>query len=73
LCSSNEFTVRPSQLRFALRARLDDGTSARFVAETEIEATEQVDSEDTYGGVVAANRAVGGELEELAAWCAAAP
>ncbi|HVN37801.1 MAG TPA: ABC-type transport auxiliary lipoprotein family protein [Myxococcota bacterium] len=68
----HEFTVRPSQVRFALRARLDDA-SGRFVAETEIEATEQADSEDPYGGVVAANRAVGRVLEELAAWCAAAP
>jgi cholesterol transport system auxiliary component len=68
-----EFTARPSQLRFALRARLDDGATGRFVAETELETTEPADSEDPYGGVVAANRAVGRVLEELAAWCAAAP
>lgn len=68
-----EFTVRPSQLRFALRARLDDGATGRLVAETELEITEPADSEDPYGGVVAANRAVGRVLEELAAWCAAAP
>ena len=68
-----EFTVRPSQLRFAVRARLDDGTTGRLVAETELETTEPADSEDPYGGVVAANRAVGRVLQELAAWCAAAP
>ena len=68
-----EFTVHPSQLRFVLRARLDDGATGRLVAETELETTEPADSEDPYGGVVAANRAVGRVLEQLAAWCAAAP
>jgi cholesterol transport system auxiliary component len=67
-----EFTVRPSRVRFALRARLDDGATGRLVAETDLETTEPADSEDPYGGVVAANRAVGRLLEELAAWCAAA-
>ncbi|HXK23362.1 MAG TPA: ABC-type transport auxiliary lipoprotein family protein [Myxococcota bacterium] len=68
-----EFNVRPSQVRFALRARLDDGATGHLVAETELETTEPADSEDPYGGVVAANRAVGRVLEELAAWCAAVP
>jgi cholesterol transport system auxiliary component len=66
-----EFTVRPSRLRFALRAQLVDVATQRIVGTTELEAAEPAPSDDPYGGVVAANQAVARVLAELAAWCAA--
>lgn len=64
-----EFDVRPSRLRFRLRARLIDAAAGGVLATTELEALEPAQSEDPYGGVVAANRAVARVLEALAAWC----
>lgn len=64
-----EFDERPSRLRFVLAARLVDPRAGRLVATTELEALEPADSDDAYGGVVAANRAVARVLEALAAWC----
>lgn len=66
-----EFDAEPSRVRFVLAARLVDRVAARLVASTELEALEPAESDDPYGGVVAANRAVGRVLEALAAWCAA--
>jgi cholesterol transport system auxiliary component len=65
-----EFTVRPSQVRLELRARLLDGRGPRVLAASAFEAVEPSPSEDPYGGVLAANRAVARVLGELAAWCA---
>jgi cholesterol transport system auxiliary component len=64
-----EFTVRPSQIRFVLRAGLVDVAKRRVVAIEEFEAVEPAPSEDPYGGVVAANHAVSRVLGELAKWC----
>ncbi|MEZ4334115.1 MAG: ABC-type transport auxiliary lipoprotein family protein [Myxococcota bacterium] len=66
-----EFDATPSRVRFVLAARLVDRGAARLVASTELEALEPAESADPYGGVVAANRAVGRVLEALAAWCTA--
>jgi cholesterol transport system auxiliary component len=66
-----EFLQRPSQTRFALRAELVDVAERRVLATEEFEALEPAPSDDPYGGVVAANRAVGRVLGELAEWCAA--
>lgn len=66
-----EFDVRPSQLRFAVRAQLVDAAAGRVLGTTEIEAVEPAGSDDPYAGVVAANRAVARVLEQLAAWCEA--
>lgn len=64
-----EFDVAPSRVRFVLAARLVDPRAGRLVATTELEALEPAESDDPYGGVVAANRAVARVLEALAAWC----
>lgn len=64
-----EFDVRPSRVRFVLGARLVDPRAGRLVATTELEALEPAPSDDPYGGVVAANRAVARVLDALTAWC----
>jgi cholesterol transport system auxiliary component len=65
-----EFTAHPSQLRFTVRARLLDGFEHRVLATAAFEAVEPSPSEDPYGGVIAANRAVARVLDEVARWCA---
>lgn len=65
-----EFSAHPSQVRFTLRARLLDLVQRRVLAISTFEAVEAAPSDDPYGGVVAANRAVGRVLGELATWCA---
>ena len=64
-----EFTAHPSQVRFVLRARLLDLAERRVLAGAVFEAVEAAPSDDPYGGVVAANRAVARVLEEVATWC----
>jgi cholesterol transport system auxiliary component len=66
-----EFTAQPSRVRFTLRARLLDPSERRVLGNSVFEAVEPSASEDPYGGVVAANRAVARALEQLADWCAA--
>jgi len=65
-----EFDVKPSQVRFTLRARLLDGLEHRVLATAAFEAVEPSPSEDPYGGVIAANRAVARVLGALVSWCA---
>jgi len=65
-----EFSAHPSQVRFTLRARLLAGLERRVLATAEFEAVEPSPSEDPYGGVIAANRAVARVLDEIAKWCA---
>jgi cholesterol transport system auxiliary component len=67
-----EFGAPPSQVRFTLRAYLMDNTTRRVLARREFDATVAAASDDPYGGVVAANRAVQIVLEQLAAFCAEA-
>jgi len=64
-----EFSAHPSQLRFTLRARLLDVARGRELASETFEAVEAAASDDPYGGVVAANRAVARVLDEVAQWC----
>jgi cholesterol transport system auxiliary component len=66
----HEFLTQPSQVRFTLRAHLVDARTRRVLAWREFEAVVPAASENPYGGVVAANRAVQTVLEELAASCA---
>jgi len=63
-----EFLSRPSQVRLGVRLRLlaPDG---RLLAERELEAQEAAPSDDAYGGVLAANRAVSRLLADLVAAC----
>ena len=64
-----EFAAPPSAVRFRLDARLVDPGSRRVLAASAFEAVEAAPSEDPYGGVIAANRAVARVLGEVAAWC----
>lgn len=66
-----DFTDRPSRVRFALRAQLVDLLSGRVIATRGFEAIEGAPSDDPYGGVVAANRAVARVLGDLGEWCGA--
>lgn len=68
----HEFRTQPSRVRFTLRAYLVDERTRRVLARREFDATVPAASEDPYGGVVAANRAVQTVLEQLSAFCAEA-
>jgi cholesterol transport system auxiliary component len=68
----HEVRSQPSRVRFTLRAYLVDDKTRRVLAWREFDAAAPAASEDPYGGVVAANRAVQTVLEELSAFCAEA-
>ena len=65
-----DFRTRPSTVRFTLRATLIDQNTRRVEAWREFDNSIPAGSEDPYGGVVAANRAVQITLESLAEFCA---
>jgi len=67
-----DFTRQPSVLQITLRATLVDLRSNRVLATHRYEISEPADSEDAYGGVVAANKAVHRLVEQLADFCLAA-
>jgi cholesterol transport system auxiliary component len=67
-----EFQTRPSRVRFTLRATLVDDKTRRVLARREFDGSMAATSDDTYGGVVAANRAVQAALESLSVFCAEA-
>lgn len=66
----HEFGTQPSRVRFTLRAHFVDVKTRGVLAWREFDAIVPALSEDPYGGVVAANRAVQTVLEELSAFCA---
>lgn len=66
-----EFTAAPSRVRFTLRTQLVDVAGRRIMATREFDVTENAASDDPYGGVVAANKAVQRALSEAAAYFAA--
>lgn len=66
----HEFLTRPSQLRLTLRATLVDDKSRRVLALHEFEVIEPASSDDAYGGVLAANRAVQKVVDQLAGFLA---
>ncbi len=68
----HEFLTQPSRVRFTLRAHLVDDKTRRVLAWREFDTAVPAASEDPYGGVMAANRAVQNVLENLAAFCAEA-
>ncbi|OGS90968.1 MAG: hypothetical protein A2Z95_06360 [Gallionellales bacterium GWA2_60_18] len=61
-----DFTVKPSEVRFTLGAQLIDTATQRVIATAEFDETERCESEDAYGGVRAANRALERLLARLA-------
>ena len=66
----HNFTGSPSRVRFTLRAYVVDSATRRVLASREFDETVTAASEDAYGGVVAANRAVQIAMEKLANFCA---
>lgn len=67
-----EFLSRPSQVRFTVRAQLLDVQSKRVLATREFDVIEVATSDDPYGGVIAAQRAVKILLLQMADFCASA-
>ena len=64
-----EFGGGPSRVRFTLRATLSDNKTRQVISWREFDETIVSASEDAYGGVVAANRAVQLVMEQLARFC----
>ena len=69
----HEFQTRPSRVRFTLRATLVDDRTRRVIAVREFESSIAATSDDPYGGVVAANRAVQGALIDLSLFLSERP
>ena len=67
----HDFTAHPSRVELALRAQLYDVNSKKVLAVKEFDATENAASEDAYGGVMAANKALERVLGQLTDFCAA--
>lgn len=63
-----EFMQDPSLVRVTVRAQLVETKESRVVGTRAFEAVEKAQSDDAYGGVVAANRAIAVLLEEIASW-----
>lgn len=61
-----EFLALPSQVRLTLRVQLIDMRSKAVLATREFDVTEPAPSDDPYGGVLAANRAVKTALQQIA-------
>ena len=68
-----DFGAKPSRIQLTVRAQLIDVDARRVLASAEFDETEAAPSDDPYGGVIAANRALGRLLERLARFCAEAP
>ena len=64
-----DFTRQPSMLHITLRAQLIDLRGSRVVATQQFDIVEPAATGDSYGGVVAANKAVSLLLDELAQFC----
>lgn len=67
-----DFGAKPSRVQLTLRAQLIDTDTRRVLAAAEFDETEAAPSDDPYGGVTAANRALARLLERVAAFCAEA-
>ena len=68
-----DFRAKPSRVQLTLRAQLIDVDARRVLASAEFDETEAAPSDDPYGGVIAANRALGRLLEQLGKFCAETP
>jgi cholesterol transport system auxiliary component len=64
-----DFEMHPSRVEFTLRAQLTDVRSNRVLATRVFDETENAPSENAYGGVIAANRALQKILDQLSAFC----
>lgn len=64
-----EFFNVPSRVHFTLRAHILDTATRQVIAWREFDTVAPSNSEDPYGGVLAANSAVRAVVEELATFC----
>ena len=65
----HNFATRPSQVQLTLRAQLIDVRGQRVLAVKQFDESENAASENAYGGVMAANRALQRVLDQLADFC----
>jgi len=63
-----EFLQQPSRMRVMVRAQLVDLKESTILSTRVFEVTENATSENPYGGVQAANRAVAGLLDQIGSW-----
>jgi cholesterol transport system auxiliary component len=71
LALEQQFFSNPSRVRIALRAQLVELKGRRIIAARDFEVFESAASEDAYGGVTAADKALAALLQQLAAWLGA--
>jgi cholesterol transport system auxiliary component len=65
-----DFRRQPGEVRITLQAWLIDLKNNGVIATRQLDSVVATQSDDAYGGVIAANRAVGQLLDELARFCA---
>ena len=65
----HDVSSTPGRVRFTLRATMVDNTTRQVLARSEFDERIAAPSEDPYGGVIAANRAVQVVIEQLLAFC----
>jgi cholesterol transport system auxiliary component len=63
-----EFLQPPSRVRVMVRAQLVDLKESTILSTRAFEVVENTTSENPYGGVQAANRAVAGLLDQIGSW-----
>lgn len=63
-----EFLQQPSRVRAMIRAQLVDLKGSTILSTRVFEVVENATSENPYGGVQAANRAVAGLLDQIGSW-----
>jgi len=64
-----DFRVKPSKVEFTLRAQLVDLRHDRVLATRVFDETASAPSENPYGGVIAANRALQRILKDISEFC----
>lgn len=64
-----DFRSLPSEMHITLRAQLIDLASGEVLATLLVDRSMAADTDDAFGGVVAANRLLGQLLDELAQFC----
>jgi cholesterol transport system auxiliary component len=65
----HDFVTRPSRVQLTLRAQLIDVRGQRILAVKQFDESENAASDNAYGGVTAANRALQRMLDQLADFC----
>jgi cholesterol transport system auxiliary component len=63
-----EFLQQPSRVRVTARLQLVDLKKSTILGTRVFETVENAPSENAYGGVLAANRAVAGLLDQIVSW-----